>query len=169
MEYRKTGETQHYCDLVKGAGESISLFMILAQTVCMLIPSLLIIVFCLVIMAVLKHRVHKPSSVPQSDASQEKEKKALIQLGTVVISFVIGYSADFAAKIYHSIHDLKIPQDKYMIFKLVFHGILRLCECANPFLYYLASSDVKKEWRRLAADIRNRYSACIQTNVPSNF
>lgn len=168
MEYRKIGETQYYCDLVKGVGESISLFMILTLTILTLIPSLLIIVFCIVIIGFLLHRVYKPSTVTQSATSREKERKALIQLGAVVISFIIGYSVDYAAKFYQAINDFKIPQDTLMIIILVIHGILRICECANPFLYYLASTDIKLEWGLLIGDIRNRYSACFQTENQPN-
>lgn len=158
IEYRQISETRYYCGTLKEMGALLSIFLALNKTLNMLLPTVLTITLCLALLAVILHRRFTPSTVSRSVTSRRKEKQALIQLAAIVITFVIGYSIDYALLIFRLAHEFKIPQNVMVTAYLVPHGILRVCECVNPFLYFLASCDLKEENCRLFNDLK---TSCV--------
>lgn len=154
MKYRKIGETKYYCNATRDLGGLLAIFVALSNTLNLLIPATLTIVLCIGIMVFLVHRRCRPSTITQSDSSRKKERQALTQLAVIVIIFVVGYSSDCAAKLYLVMHRFNLSRDISMKLSLVTHGILRVCECVNPFVYYFASSDIKEGNKRLLNDLK---------------
>lgn len=122
-------------------------------------PTVLTIILCLTLLAFLLRRRLTPST--SSVTSRTKEKQALIQLAAIVATFVIGYSTYYGLIIFRVTQEFKIPQGLMVILYLVPYGILRVCECVNPFLYFLASTDLKEENRRLFEDLKTSCARII--------
>lgn len=88
----------------------------------------------------------RTSSVAESvsSSSKERENQALSQLKATLITFMIGYDVVYGVQISYS---FKSDYGPKTFFALIFvsHGVLRVPECLNPFLYYFASDNIKKE------------------------
>lgn len=160
IEPRKIGD-KCYCGVTKDVGSLLVIVATVPQIIVVLIPSILTLLFCVVLMVFLAYR--RSHTISSSPYSRKKEKQALMQLVAIVITFIIGYLADFAVKIYLIQKEFLIPQDVFLILCLTSHGILRVCECLNPLVYYLALGDIQVESRRVIANIRDRYAACFLT------
>lgn len=150
-----------YCCVIrKGIDGWFVIASMLSNVIGMIIPSILILVFCLLLIVFLVHR--RSRGISSSSSSRAQEKQALIQLAAIVITHVVGYSVDFAVKTYIVFKQFSIPEHFLLLLGFTVHGILRVCECINPFLYYITSSDIRKESRRLIEDIQNAIPAFIK-------
>lgn len=121
--------------------------LILITTVGSILPIILTLLLCLAIIAFQVYRAMSSRAITQSAASKRKEKKALVQLATIIATFLAGYSADYGAKVFFISNEFQFPDGVDDLIVLMTHGVLRITECVNPFMYYLASSDIQEEAR----------------------
>lgn len=134
-----------------GATQSTVLMTLsaLSLTIGIYTPMLLIVGFCIAIwVLIVRHR----SSVmirTSSTVSRAREQQAILQLKTIVITFLVGYTTDYGLKMFMFINNGS-PSVLFMVLVYLPHGVLRLTECLNPFLYYYTSTDIRDEsWKLL--------------------
>lgn len=120
-------------------------------TIGMLIPVLLIVLSSALIIIVMVYRKYFSTNLISRQFSK-KDKNVLIQLAMIVMTFLVGYTGDYAAKLYVP---LNIRDFNGNALLLASHGVLRVTECLNPFLYYFASGNIHTETKRLLKTFRN--------------
>ncbi|XP_077975699.1 growth hormone secretagogue receptor type 1-like [Styela clava] len=79
--------------------------------------------------------------------SQRKENSAILQLGVIVGSFMLGYIPSSAYYLYATAAPQSTLQEQifHWNFGSVSYILLRLSECLNPIFYNAASSKMRKE------------------------
>lgn len=146
------------CYFTKPIGHSI--IVLLAGNIILVT---IILVICIALIILMVHR--KMSAIAVSSNTDSKENQALVQLGAIVICFLVGYSADYSAKIHFALKKPSVSSKSSVAILLVTHGIVRVTECLNPFIYYLASSDIKIEMKRLICTVHKlRIRSCQSNN-----
>lgn len=125
-------------------------------TVGIFVPMLLVVGFCVAIMAFLICRKQVPAARSKTSSSKSKQKQALKQLGTIVGSFFIAYATDYGTTTYMISRGLNGKTT--LVLGMIAHGILRLSECLNPLLYYWGSKEIREESKRMCRDAKIKFS-----------
>lgn len=111
----------------------------LSLTIGYLIPMLLVTVLCISIVIFLMSRKTSVSSRP----SRRREKQVYHQLAIVVIGSLIGYGVVFIVSIYIFAKVDEMTGRAIWTMVIIAHAARRVCECVNPFLFYMGSSEIR--------------------------
>lgn len=136
---------RYLCSMKFDQSLSVEILSILYITIGMFIPMILIVLSCIAIFIVIAHRKYGPSSTSIASHSQKRQRHVLIQLAVIAVSFLIGYTSDYATKVLSQVYRQELDGDNFTCMVLASHGVLRVTECLNPVLYYYASDNIKKE------------------------
>lgn len=134
----------------------IQVLSVLSVTLGILVPTIMIVGLCV---AIVHHLIMRRTSttVRQGSASKQKEDRVLLQLKAIVLSFLVGYSIDYASKILVLTLRGTLQGVLVKLTLLIPSGILRFTECLNPFLYYYASEEIREYAKRLKKDLQKAF------------
>lgn len=163
-EHEKIGDT-NYCSIRQELSIPYVIASISYQIIGILLPSVLILVFCIVLIVFLVHC--RSIGISSSTTARKIDNQILVQLAAIVTSFVVGYSFDFAVKVYAVSRKFLIHHDVLAYLGLATHGVLRVCECINPFLYYVVSIAISKPNVGVSLQ-KSRSTACFQGAIQSH-
>nr|XP_039249317.1 D(1B) dopamine receptor-like isoform X1 [Styela clava] len=138
---------RYKCDMTEIWAPTMFWYAMVAFPILIYAPMILIMFVCLAIAIVLIHRKRKLRHIRSvRNDFRKSEKFALIQLALIVVSFLLGYSADVSYRVtaIASIQRGKpLLVETEVVFSLVSHCVLRLSECLNPIFYNFASSELR--------------------------
>lgn len=133
------------------------IILVLSLSLITVIPTILTIVFCVVLIACFLYRkLLGNASLSVSSAARHRERQALLQLAVIVASFLIGYASDYTGKMIMLTDKFQMTQGVKVGIVLGGHVALRLTECINPFTYYIASDNIKRETESLFKELHGR-------------
>lgn len=142
-----------------------NLFFFISLSFGVFIPMLLIVGFCIAIAIFLVKMKLSTAGRTTNVAMKQKEKQALQQLVTIVVTFFIAYTTEYGVTVYFILKGDAVSPRYGFLLSMVSHGILHTTECLNPFLYYHASSDIKEAATRFFYEIAH---VCRNEIQPAN-
>ncbi|XP_039265942.1 growth hormone secretagogue receptor type 1-like [Styela clava] len=137
------------CGMTRAWAPTMFQYAMIAFPIFIYAPMVLILLTCLAVAIVLLQR--RRDKEIGGRVGSKKERFALLQLALIVISFLIGYSADASYRVtaISSIQRGKpISARTELIYSLISHCLLRLSECLNPIFYNFSSSELRSATKK---------------------
>nr|XP_039258430.1 neuropeptides B/W receptor type 1-like [Styela clava] len=136
---------------------SAGMYAFIGFPILIYIPLLMVVVLCLLlIFFILQRRRSKILTQKNRSAAMQKERSALIQLGLIAFSFLLGYipySAYGLQSIIIRSKGGKLTAHLDWFLSLFCHTLLRFSECLNPVFYNIASSNIREATAKLLIDV----------------